>query len=158
MGSKTGPPQINCSMLTHFKGKICLRDAVRRCGICHLVTTPTLGKRMRNPPAPSKEHFTHILRLKFNFTLMGCRRRRNRMTDRPNSPSLPAAVSSVTPITSLTFRIVLHRLSVFARAHCRHLCEPRVQSHSQPNTPEVRTQEFISGHGVTLNGCTAAHT
>lgn len=53
VGSRTGLPQINCFMLTHFKGKICFQDAVRGCSICHPVTTPTLGMRIWNSSPPS---------------------------------------------------------------------------------------------------------
>lgn len=69
VGSKTGPPQINCSMLTHFKGKICFQDAVRGCGICHLMTTPTLGKRTQNPTSSQREAFYSRLEVKIQPSL-----------------------------------------------------------------------------------------
>lgn len=85
VGSKTRPPQLSCSMLTHFKGKICFEDAVWS-AVFVIWWQLSPWERMQNLPAPSKEHFSHILRLKFNFTLMGCGRRRNRMSDKPNFP------------------------------------------------------------------------
>lgn len=102
VGSKTGPPQISCSMLTHFKGKICFEDAVGA-GVLAIWWQLSPWERMQNPPVCSKEHFSHILKLKFDLHFDGLGRRRNRMSDKPNF-SLPQPPPSL-PITSPTSHI-----------------------------------------------------